>query len=146
YIDEVTIETGNRVVSFPDDFERGVGDWCADYGIWEVGVPTSGPGGAHSGSNVLATILVGNYYDNRSSRISTPPFVVPSADQQPRLRFWHWWSFSCDDYGQVQIRVDGGPWQALSADGIYTADSSGNWTRACLDLSPYSGQTVQLGF
>ena len=32
---------------------------------------------------------------------------MPSASQNPRLRFWHWYSLSSADYGKVQIKVDG---------------------------------------
>ena len=71
YIDEVTVVTGTlpampTLESFED---AGAGDaWVADFGIWEVGAPTSGPGAAHLGANCLATILSGNYTDDRTSR------------------------------------------------------------------------------
>ena len=129
---------------FPEGFEdAAAGDrWLADYGVWEIGVPTSGPGSAHGGSNCLATILSGNYTDDRRSRVVSPAFVVPEAGQNPRLRFWHWWSFSDDDFGQVQISTNNGTsWQALSPkygeDGSWLSnyDSSGRWTRAWLDLT-----------
>ena len=87
----------------------------ADYGVWEIGVPTSGPGSAHGGTNCLATILSGNYTDDRSSRVVSPAFAVPAAGLNPRLRFWHWWSFKDYDFGQVQISTNNGAsWQALS--------------------------------
>lgn len=37
----------------------GWNEWTAEQGVWEVGVPTSGPGAAHSGSNCVATVLGG---------------------------------------------------------------------------------------
>ena len=140
-------------ISGLDNFEDAAAPdrWTAGTGIWEIGMPTSGPaanaGGnrAHEGTNVLATILSGNYTDDRSSRIVSPAFTVPVADQNPRLRFWHWWSISSNDFGKVQISTDDGvTWQDLS--GQYTADSSGQWTRAVLDLSAYAGQSVRIGF
>ena len=90
-------------VLFPgqiEGFENSWDGWEADNGVWEIGVPTSGPPAnaqgnrAHEGTAVLATILSGNYTDNRSSRVMSPAFVVPAADQNPRLRFWHWWSIA----------------------------------------------------
>ena len=155
YVDEVTVESGPLPqMTFPDSFEdtNAPNRWNADYGVWEIGVPTSGPGSAHSGSNCLATILSGNYTDDRYSRASSQPIVVPAANLNPRLRFWHWWSFACNDFGQVQISTNNGAtWQALSPQYGENGtgknyDSSGDWTRAWLDLTPYAGQTVRLGF
>ena len=42
----------------------------------------------------------GNYYDNTASRLSSPTFTVPSASENPRLRFHHWYSFSAADFGK----------------------------------------------
>ena len=148
-----TIQAGPPHV-FPyvtETFESDTGAWAADLGVWEIGVPTSGPtpnaqgNRAHEGTGVLATVLADNYTDDRTSRISSTAFVVPAADQNPKLRFWHWWSFAGRDSGQVQVSSDNGStWQNLSPQ--YTADSSGQWTRATLDLSGYAGKTVRLGF
>jgi len=153
-VDEVRVVKGDYVVGFTNNavesFELGLGDWYTETGTWEVGVPTYGPPTnavgqrAHGGTNCVATVLGGNYEDDRSSRFISPPFVVPSADQSPRLRFWHWWSFANADWGQVQIKVGTNGWQAVS--GSYSADSSGRWSRAWLDLATYAGQTVQLAF
>ena len=147
-VDEVRFVKGNYAVGFTSNavegFELGLGDWSADTGTWEVGVPTSGPGAAHGGSNCLATVLGGNYEDDSSSRFISPPFVVPGADQLPRLRFWEWWNIGGHDFVQVQIKVGTNAWQALG-DSI-TLDSFDRWTRAWHDLTPYAGQTVQLGF
>ena len=97
-----------------EGFEYGLGDWQPSNGIWEVGVPTSGPtpdalgNRAHEGVAVLATVLNGNYPDNQKSRISSIAIVVPTAGENPRLRFWHWWSFASNDWGQVQVSTDNG--------------------------------------
>lgn len=154
YIDELAIETGNPPPSpIYGTFEDGWKDWTADYfggqatgfAIWEIGAPTSGPGAAHSGVNCAATVLGGDYFDNRTSRLVGPPIQIPAAAENPRLRFWHWWSFSCDDYGVVQVSTNNGAsWDNLS--GSYYADSSGRWSRAWLDLSAYAGLSVRLGF
>jgi hypothetical protein len=147
-IDEVSVIKGDITVGFTDglteSFETGIGDWSSETGTWEVGVPTSGPGSAHSGTNCLATVLRGNYFDGLESRFVSPSFVVPNADQNPRLRFWHWYSFNGGDYGQVQIRTNNGSWQAISRS--YVDVSSGIWSSPSFDLSAYAGQTVQLGF
>jgi hypothetical protein len=75
--------------------------WHVDGGTWQVGVPTSGPDDAFAGRNCAATILDGPYPEPANSRlIRDATFVVPAADQSPRLRFWHWFSFDCGDYGR----------------------------------------------
>jgi hypothetical protein len=161
YVDDITVESGPLPqMAFPETFEdtNAPNRWTADHGVWEIGKPTSGPPlnsqglRAHQGTNCLATILAGNYIDDRNSRVSSQPFVVPAANLSPRLRFWHWWSFSCGDFGQVQISTNNGvTWRVLSpnygeAGSGQNYDSSGDWTQAWLDLTPYAGQTVRLGF
>lgn len=130
--------------------------WFADLGYWEIGVPTSGPPNrgdgfrTHQGTNCAATVLNGNYTDDRNSRLVSSLISVPSTDENPRLRFWHWWSFNDDDYGQVQISTNNGAsWEALSpryGDGSPAVfSSSGAWTQAWLDLTPYAGEAVRFG-
>jgi hypothetical protein len=148
YVDELTIETGPRAPAvFPEGFEDAAASdrWIANYGVWEIGTPTSGPGGAHSGSGCLATILSGNYTDDRNSRMVSAEFQVPAAELNPRLRFWHWWSFGGGDFGQVQISTNNGiAWETIS--GTISA-SSGSWTYAApINLAAFGGQRVRLGF
>ena len=146
-VDEVRVIKGPYSVGFTNNaiesFESGLGDWYAETGTWEVGVPASGPGAAHSGSNCLATVLGGNYEDDRSSRFISPPFVVPAADQNPRLRFWSWYNIAANDFCEMQIKIGTNAWQSLHH---YTSTGSGVWSRAGFDLSAYAGQLVQLGF
>ena len=58
------------------------------------------------------------------SRLISPAFVVPSADQNPRLRFWQWFSFGGaagypynDDgsYGYVEVKVGTNGWQTVTS-------------------------------
>src|ERR1019366_2633488 len=89
YLDDVALITGTPVLNNPEGFENGIGDWYAESGIWQVGVPTSGPGSAHSGTNCAATILNGNYPVGANSRLVSPLFAVPPSSSSPYLRFWH---------------------------------------------------------
>ena len=81
-------------VSGVDNFEDAAAPdrWTADTGIWEIGVPTNGPPAdaegnlAHEGTSVLATILSGNYTDERASRVVSPSFTVAAAEDNPRLQ------------------------------------------------------------
>ncbi len=148
YVDDLVMETGpTATMDFPEGFEDGgVNDrWTADYGVWQIGQPISGPGAAHTGVNCLATVVSGDYADDRRSRIRSVPLAVPEAGLNPRLRFWHWWSFGYYDFGQVQISTNnGGSWTDLSSQ--YT-DSSSGWTQSPpFDLAQYAGRIVTLGF
>ncbi|MFH1841732.1 MAG: hypothetical protein ABIF77_00860 [bacterium] len=106
---------------------------------------SAGPGGAFCQENCAATVLGGNYSEPVDSRlIRHTSFVVPPESQNPRLRFWHWYSFSTSDYGQVHIKVDGESWQTLFSN--YTSTGSGCWTRPFINLSAYTGQSVQIAF
>ncbi len=150
-IDEVRVVKGNYSIGFTNNaaegFELGLGDWSSETGIWEVGVPTSGPTTnalgwrAYAGTNCAATVLDGNYTEDRSSRLVSPPFVVPTDN--PRLRFWHWFSIGAHDFCQVQIKVGTNSWVNLGAQ--YTG-ACGVWSRPSLDLSAYVGSTVQVAF
>ena len=138
---------------FFDDFERGLGNWSATNGIWEVGVPTVGPPAAHSGVNVAATVLGGNY-PNTDSRLASPAITLPTigVNEEIHLRFWQWFSFAhwsaYYDRGIVYI-------QEQTAPGVWGPDaeldrtygsSGGVWSRAGVDLSAYAGKRVRLLF
>ncbi|HEV2208288.1 MAG TPA: choice-of-anchor J domain-containing protein [Verrucomicrobiae bacterium] len=83
--------------------------------------------------------------NSRLIRIQT--FVVPAANQYPRLRFWHWYNFGSGFYGNdsgvVEVSTNGTTWQAISP--TYTG-FSGDWTYASVDLSVFAGRTVHLAF
>jgi hypothetical protein len=156
YIDDVAVATGTPVSNNPENLELGLGDWYAESGTWEVGVPSSGPGSAHGGTNCAATVLKTNYSSYVDSRFVSPAFTVPPCSTSPALRFWHWYNlagqycspsypYPCDEgsYGYVEIKVGTNNWQALSAH--YTGQS-GSWTQPFFNLCPYAGQTVQLAF
>jgi len=121
-------------------------DWFVDAGTWEVGLATSGPDTCFSGQNCAATVLAGNYDEPVDSKlIRFTDFVVPSATDNPRLRFWHWYSFSFADNGEVQISTDGGTtWTTIST--TYTWTGSGVWTKPFIDLTDYADSTVQIAF
>ena len=115
YIDDVSIWQGVPVMRPLEDFEVGWGDWSTDHGVWQVGVPTSGPAGAHSGSNVAATILDGNYPAQTDSRLVSPVLELPtlgSVNERIELRFWNWYSYhfgnGSPDQGRIQINVQTG--------------------------------------
>ena len=105
YVDDVEVDTGATALNFPESFEFDpkMSDWSVDFGTWEIGRPTSGPGKAHTGTNCAATVLAGNYGNYVNSRLISPPFAVPT--NSPALRFWQWYSFS-SALGFVEINND----------------------------------------
>ncbi|MGB7747616.1 MAG: putative Ig domain-containing protein [Verrucomicrobiia bacterium] len=125
--------------------------WTASApGVWRIISPTAGPGSAHSSPNCATTQnyaygdvrLICTNYNGASS------LVVPSADQFPRLRFWHWFNFGYA-LGFVEISTDAGAtWQQLSPTYTYadTATSGGVWSSPSIDLSAFAGQSVQIAF
>lgn len=145
-IDEIAVEVGispGTLVDQPQTFETGFGAWSVDRGSWEVGQPDAWPDRAVSGVRCAGTAVIDNYSPDTDSRFSSPEFTVPQAVENPRLRFWHWFSILPGDKGTVEISVEGGPWQPL------TTLFSGNgvvWTRPSLDLRPFAGKPVRVGF
>lgn len=84
---------------------------------WAWGVPTSGPGAAHSAPNVWATNLAGNYNASEESYITSPVIDLSEyGGLAPTLSFWHWMDSESNtwDWGSVQVTKDGGAtWQAV---------------------------------
>ncbi len=120
-------------------------NWYVDGGTWEVGIPTYGPDSTYEGLKCAATVLAGNYDDGvRSRLVRLTKFVVPTKDQNPRLRFWHWYSLSSDDHGYLQIKTEHGVWQDISTN--YSGTSSDVWTYTSIDLRNYSDSLVQIAF
>jgi hypothetical protein len=158
YVDDVAVVTGTPVFNNPEGFELGLGDWSVDFGTWQVGVPTSGPGSAYDGTNCAASVLGGNYASYVDSSLISPAFTVPASNSYPRLRFWQWFSFAGSangdggSYGYVEIKAGTNAWQALPLypgaplSATYHSSSSGVWSRPSIDLTPFAGQTVQLAF
>jgi len=150
YIDDLTIEVVTP--AFTGDFECGWGDWSASNGVWEIGVPSSGPGSCHGGTQCAATVLGGNYDPNTDSRLETPPIDLPviGAAEELQLRFWQWFSYSFSDNGTVQIAVFDpatqtfGDWQNIATP--VGGFGSVTWTSRSVDVGTFAGKRVRFGF
>ena len=144
YIDDIKLLADEPRHPASEDFEAGIGDWHAERGIWQVGVPSSGPGAAWSGDLCAATVLDDDYPDGQDSRLISAPFTVPIASRSPRLSFWHWFSLSTRDSGVVEVRRAGSEeWIPMSTalGGVASV-----WTRAGFDLVDFGGETIEIGF
>jgi hypothetical protein len=142
-------------VIFEEDFESGWGTWWADYGVWEIGVPTAGPTAPHGGANCAGTVLDGNYPGYTDSRLIGPAVTLPAVtgDDEIRLCFWHWFSYVCDgsqcDYGYVQVSFQDpgtGEWSAWENVSEKIQDTTPVWSRTCVDLTAYASQKVKIAF
>jgi len=149
FIDEVTVLTNAYQLATTEDFECGLGNWAGSRGHWQVGTPTSGPARAHSGQQCAGVVLDGSYPDNVASSLVSPWTTVPAEINNPRLRFWHWFSIdaggACNqpgDYARVYIWLTNGTSEIISPDYYWNSD----WTRASLDLDKYAGQPVRFQF
>ena len=135
---------------FSEDFESGGSGWTIDNGVWEVGVPTSGPVGCQEGIQCAATVLAGNYPASTDSRLISPAIQLPevSGSDEIELRFWHWFSFGAWDGGRVKISEETAPgqWSDLTELTYYEGNSSGIWSRPRIDLSGYAGKKIRIAF
>jgi hypothetical protein len=148
YIDDIQIL--KKVPAFTGDFEMGWMDWSADTGVWQIGTPSSGSGGCYQGDQCAGTVLDGDYPAYTGSKLVGATIDLSgSSVSVVYLRFWEWFTYSSDDYGEIRISVwDSGTGQ-WSSWGPALAQSTGvspSWTVKYVDLSGYSGKVFRLGF
>jgi hypothetical protein len=150
YIDDLELWRGVPTLVQPESFELGLGDWTTDGGLWQIGLPTSGPGAAHDGQLLAATVLDGNYPRETDSNLISPEFTVPNLPpgQLVQLHFWQWYSYS-NDFGRVYIRHKDASAQTWTDTLLATPampSSSSNWAPISTDLSPYKGEQAHILF
>lgn len=150
---------GAQTQIFFEDFETGGGDWVTDNGVWEVGTPTNvGPPEAYSPVQCAGTILDGNYDGYQDSRLIYPKdslfgLWLPqvNGDEELRLNFRYWCSYSSYDYGYVQVSSyddQASTWSAYETvpqshklNGVYSG-----WRLRDVDITRYAGSYVKLAF
>ena len=89
------------------------GGLVASGGVWEHGIPTTGPMAAWSGSKVWATGLAVNYPDNANAALALPLLNMASATN-PRLSMRVWASNETGWDGlRLEIQDNSGVWQTL---------------------------------
>ena len=82
--------------------------------LWEHGTPASGPSVAHSGANVWATNLGGNFANSERSFLNLPVIDLTNASD-PTLSFRLWSAASTGDGVSVEIYdEDQNEWQGLT--------------------------------
>jgi hypothetical protein len=122
------------------DFETSTQGWTRTGQGWEWGIPTIGPGGAHSGTRCWGTTLNAQYQDNWDTSLSSPEIYVPATS--PYLEFWCWYETdSYDDFVYVYVDHDGGSEQIARYDGYQS-----EWQLKTFNLSSYANERVQIRF
>lgn len=152
---------GPLLYFYREGFEDGCPAGWTLGGDWQCGAPTSGPGSARTGSNVLATILAGNYNNSQSWSVAvadSPPINLATASE-PILMLWMWTHTegSSFDGANLKISTDGGlnfslitpvsPPYTLTVDGQPAWGgnlSAQGWREITADLGAYVGETVIL--
>jgi uncharacterized membrane protein len=103
---------------------------------WAWGAPTSGPGAAHSGSNVWATNLAGNYNNNENSYLESPDIDLSGlAGQTILLSWWQWLRTERNfDFASVEVSNDGGStWTTVWGP---TSGGTAQWEKIAVLLDP----------
>ncbi len=152
YLDDLEIIEGDFTLVGEKSFETSawaylpdVWGWSADNGLWAVGEPTSGPGAPLDGKYCAATVLDGNYNLRCDSRLVTPPLNLNSTPMGGKIWFgFHHYlqAYNLNDHATVEIKVDGGAWQAISP----PIQGNNSWSNTIIDVSAYAGQRVRIGF
>jgi len=152
----------NIVNNYSQDFESGNGNFIADplAGDWEWGIPSSGPGSAHTGTKLWATVLGGQYGNSANWTLTSVQFTATANN--PTIRFWHWYEIESGwDGGNVKISTNGGStWTIVTPVSGYPGTANGQnagipnepcytgtgtyWNEAVFNLSINSGQTFKI--
>jgi hypothetical protein len=157
YLDVVRLKSGPEIFNDPESFEASWGDWDTDnYALWQIGRPTLGPPvntygeRAYSPTNCAATLLGAHYAANSIGRLISPSFYIPPLvpGDEFSVRFRQWYQYGTGDSGVVQISTQDAsgwsPWETLAV--AATNGTSIDWELQSVELTPYQGQQVRLGF
>ena len=126
-----------------EDFEGDDGGLAPTAGLWERGVPTSGPGQAFSGAEVWATSLAGDVPRLLDESLVSQVYpLAPAADPALEIQSWFGAS-SCCQTGHVEVRGEGEEaWQTLDT----LRGALGGYTRLRYDLGARAGSRIQIRF
>ncbi|MFN7139530.1 MAG: choice-of-anchor J domain-containing protein, partial [Limisphaerales bacterium] len=137
-----------------DNLENGGTNWIVLDGepgttTWQLGRPNNEwEDTAHSGTNAWGSNLNGNYIDLGDTSLIGPA-VALTGGSRATLRFWHSYDFSqrsdldIYEFGGVFVSTNNGSsWLQLAT----YEDFSDGWEEAVVDLTPFAGRVVRIGF
>ena len=116
----------NMNIPYTDDFES-TNYWFNDtiQNQWERGTPSStNISSAHSGTNVWAIDLNGQYANNSYDILYSPIFAIPSNLDTAYIKFWHYIDCESDDGGFIQWKMGPNSWVTL---GYIGEPNTTNW-------------------
>jgi hypothetical protein len=142
-----------KAIWHSQDFEANNGGYTASGATsWAWGTPSSGPSGAHSGTGLWATNLIGNYSNYEDGYLTSPNIDLSAhSGQSFILSWWQWYQGEdCCDYISVEISNDGGwTWARVYGEFDGGEVNENIWERQTVPLdSSYavSGFRVRLRF
>jgi len=175
---QFTLDMYEGIRQFKDNFDGASTNFtpaCSlGSGVWFRGIPSAGPGIAHSNTQVYATNLSGTYPNNVDCTLTSNAFQIPTGPYA-YLTFWHWYDIEWQyDAGYVEVRY-GAPvggsctgvtwsgWKKIYPIGGYPGRTIGGsssntyniwgymgqsngWTKASFDLSPFVPNCLQIRF
>lgn len=137
---------GYSGANFSIQFEDNNGGFVASGTTsWAWGIPTSGPGGAHSGSKLWGTNLAGNYSNNEDGYLTSSNIDLSNnVGASTTLSWWHWKQQVGGDHTSVDVSKDGGTsWTTVYAMDGWTA----SWLQQSITLGPeYSVKNFRIRF
>lgn len=114
---------------------------------WTLGTPNNGlETSAHSGTNAWGSDLDGQPFNFLASSFLYGPAIDLSGLSQATLTFWHSFDFSSGlEDGQLGISTSSStPPGSIPTLTNFVGQTSGGWEQATVDLTPYTGKTVQV--
>ncbi|HEC34120.1 MAG TPA: DUF11 domain-containing protein [Chloroflexi bacterium] len=134
-VENCVIET-----AYQEDFEADDGGYTVGgtNPSWAWGAPTSGPGSAHSGTNVWATNLSGDYNSSEDSYIESPDIDLSAyAGEDITVSWWEWVETESGyDAWIYEFSNDGGTTWVNPEDPYWWTGSTGGWIKREYTLDP----------
>lgn len=124
-------------IAYSHDFEANNGSFTGTT-PWAWGTPSAspGPGAAHSGTNLWATNLTGEYGDNTNATLTSANINLSAhAGRSPIVQWWQWLQTETGyDFVYLEVSNNGG----TSYNRVYTAtgDVDLSWARRGVLLDP----------
>jgi hypothetical protein len=117
-------------------------NWHQEGGIWKAGALEDKPFSAFQGDNVAGVGLTQDISGKLEGRlVRHESFTVPGTEENPRLELWYRSDLGGDATFAVQVSEFGVDWITAAEISNLSNDS---WSRLTANLTPFSGQTIQL--